>query len=50
MPSQVMYDIALSDKEFTREDSKQLLLDDTMSPNWLKEPSGRDFTAIYETV
>lgn len=50
MPSQAMYDIALSDKEFTREDSKQLLLDDTMSPNWLKEPSGRDFTAIYEIV
>jgi hypothetical protein len=50
MPSQAMYELALNDKEFTREDSKQLLLDDTMSTNWLKEPSGRDFTALYETV
>lgn len=50
MPSEKMYEIALSDVEFTREDSKKLLLDDTMSPNWLKEPSDRDFTALYETV
>lgn len=50
MPSEKMYEIALSDAEFNREDSKNLLLDDTMSPNWLKEPSDRDFTALYEIV
>lgn len=32
--------------EFTRKDSETMLLDDKMSPNWIKEPSGRDFTAI----
>lgn len=50
MPSEKMYNIALSDVEFNREDSKTLLLDDTMSPNWLKEPSDRDFSALYEPV
>ena len=32
--------------DFTREDSEKMLLDDDMSPNWIKEPSGKDFTAI----
>lgn len=35
----------LSD-EFTRDMAKDLLLNDNMSPNWLKEPSGKDFSAI----
>jgi hypothetical protein len=26
--------------------AEKVLLDDSMSPNWLKEPSGKDFTAI----
>jgi hypothetical protein len=29
-----------------RETAKEILLSDNMSPNWLKEPSGKDFTAI----
>jgi hypothetical protein len=29
-----------------RATSEKTLLDDNMSPNWIKEPSGRDFTAI----
>jgi hypothetical protein len=32
--------------EITREVAQETLLADNMSPNWLKEPSGRDFTAI----
>lgn len=50
MPSVKMYELAMNDLEFTRDDSKKLLLDDTMSPNWLKEPSNRDFSALYEQV
>lgn len=33
-------------KEITRELSLRVLLEDNMSPNWIKEPSGKDFTAI----
>lgn len=29
-----------------RETAKEILLSDNMSSNWLKEPSGKDFTAI----
>jgi hypothetical protein len=29
-----------------RKTAKDVLLNDNMSPNWLKEPSGKDFTAI----
>jgi hypothetical protein len=32
--------------EVTREVAQEALLADSMSPNWLKDPSGRDFTAI----
>ena len=46
MPTDAMVKAGLEDKEFTREDSKEMLLADNMSPNWLKEPSGKDFTAI----
>lgn len=45
MPVQKM--IELSEVgETTREVAKETLLADNMSPNWLKEPSGKDFTAI----
>lgn len=37
---------SLKNEEFTREDSKKLLLSDNMSPNWLKEPSGKDFSGV----
>jgi hypothetical protein len=46
MPTEQIKEAGLRDEEFTREDSKNMLLGDNMSPNWLKEPSGRDFTAI----
>lgn len=46
MPTEKMIEASLLSSEFTRKDSEKMLLDDDMSPNWLKEPSGRDFTAI----
>ena len=46
MPTFEIVKAGKEDNEFTREDSKRMLLGDNMSPNWLKEPSGRDFTAI----
>lgn len=46
MPTEQMVAVSLSDSEFTREQSEKMLLDDGMSPNWLKEPSGKDFSAI----
>lgn len=48
MPTFEIIKAGKEDKEFTREDSKDMLLADNMSPNWLKEPSGRDFTAIMQ--
>ena len=48
MPTFELIKAGKEDKEFTREDSKAMLLADNMSPNWLKEPSGRDFTAIMQ--
>ena len=46
MPSVKMAALSLSKDEFTRDAAKEVLLNDDMSPNWLKDPSGRDFTAI----
>ena len=46
MPTDKMVALALAKGEFTRDKAQVLLLEDNMSPNWLKEPSGRDFTAI----
>lgn len=46
MPTEQMITASLSDSEFTREQAEKMLLDDDMSPNWLKEPSGKDFSAI----
>ena len=46
MPTVKMVALALDNDEFTRDRAQVLLLEDNMSPNWLKEPSGRDFTAI----
>jgi hypothetical protein len=33
-------------REFSREQAKEILLADNMSPNWIKEPSGTDFSSI----
>lgn len=46
MPTSEIIKAGKEDREFTREDIKDILLADNMSPNWLKDPSGRDFTAI----
>jgi hypothetical protein len=46
MPTDKMVAATLDNEEFTRDKAQVLLLEDNMSPNWLKEPSGRDFTAI----
>lgn len=46
MPTDLMIAKSLESTEFTRADAEKMLLDDHMSPNWLKEPSGKDFTAI----
>jgi hypothetical protein len=46
MPTEKIVEASLQDKEFTREEAKEMLLADNMSPNWLKEPSGKNFTAI----
>lgn len=44
MPSEKILELSKNSEEFTRNDSQKLLLDDNMSPNWLKEPSGQDFS------
>lgn len=46
MPTDKMVATALESEEFTRDRAQVLLLEDNMSPNWLKEPSGKDFTPI----
>lgn len=46
LPIDKMVVAALSNEEFTRDNAQVILLEDNMSPNWLKEPSGKDFTAI----
>lgn len=46
MPVDKMIERSKTMKEMTREEAKKMLLDDKMSENWIKEPSGKDFTAI----
>lgn len=46
MPTEKILQASLDIKEFTREESQNLLLSDSMSPNWIKEPSGRDFSSL----
>ena len=46
MPVDKMIERSKTLKELSREDAKKMLLEDKMSPNWLKEPSGKDFSAI----
>jgi hypothetical protein len=45
MPTQKMIELSAFGT-IDRETAKETLLTDNMSPNWLKEPSGKDFTAI----
>jgi hypothetical protein len=46
MPTDKIIEASKLDTEFTRKDAEKLLLDDNMSPNWIKEPSGTDFSAV----
>lgn len=46
MPSDKMVAASLTYQPFTRDLAELMLLEDNMSPNWLKEPSGKDFTPI----
>lgn len=46
MPTQQMVDRAAQPQVITRAEAQHMLLQDHMSPNWLKEPSGKDFRAI----
>lgn len=44
MPSEKILELSKNAEIFTRDDSQKILLDDNMSPNWLKEPSCQDFS------
>ncbi len=46
LPTQAIIQARTETTEFTREASLKMLLDDDMSPNWIKEPSGKDFSAL----
>ncbi len=46
LPTQAIIQASTETTEFTREASLKMLLDDDMSPNWIKEPSGKDFSAL----
>lgn len=47
LPAQKMFDMIIAEEETDRLTVQAVLLDDGMSPNLLKEPSGKDFSAIY---
>jgi hypothetical protein len=47
LPVDVLRTLAETEEDTPREKVKQVLLDDDMSPNWLKDPSGRDFSALH---
>lgn len=46
MPAKKLEEDGKSTGEYTRAEAEKRLLTDNMSPNWIKEPSLRDFTAI----
>jgi hypothetical protein len=47
-PTEKIYKIAVDDnKTLTRDEVKQILLSDDMSPNWIKEPSDVDYSALF---
>jgi hypothetical protein len=47
MPTEKILEASKTFKgEFSREQAKEMLLADNMSSNWIKEPSGTDFTAV----
>jgi len=47
MPTEKILEVSKTFKgEFSRDQAKEMLLADNMSPNWIKEPSGTDFTAV----
>jgi hypothetical protein len=46
LPTAGLYEAAKNNIEFGRKEAEQMLLEDKMSSNWIKEPSNRDFSAI----
>lgn len=46
MPVEEMIKLSELSEEISRKQIETILLDDKMSPNWIKEPSGKDFSAI----
>jgi hypothetical protein len=47
MPTEVIIEMARRDSDVTRDEVLKALLDDGMSTNLPKEPSGKDFSALY---
>lgn len=46
MPTDKIIEASDQDKEVSRKECEEMLLANNMSPNWIKEPSGKDFSAI----
>lgn len=46
-PTDKLFDMITAEEETERSTMKTVLLEDGMSPNLLKEPSGKDFSAIH---
>jgi len=46
MPTDKIIEASSQDTEISRKECEEMLLANNMSPNWIKEPSGKDFSAI----
>jgi hypothetical protein len=46
MPVETILKYCDTNNSIGREKTQEILLSDNMSSNWLKEPLGKDFTAI----
>lgn len=46
MPTDKIIEASTQNKEISRKECEEMLLANNMSPNWIKEPSGKDFSAI----
>lgn len=46
MPTDKIIEASNEDKDVSRKECEEMLLANNMSPNWIKEPSGKDFSAI----
>ena len=48
LPTEQIIKKSLEDNDIDRDIVKEMLLDDGMSPNWIKEPSGKDFSLVLK--